>query len=553
MLQKLHHAKKLVARALKLGRGFERQRLGKKLKASREKGDEEGIAKVERDMEVLKGVDLASVAGGMLRKVVLKKGRKVGLEMGVFWPAKEEVERALWSGEEGPDKGKLEKRRERGKEKERVKGQEEGECEEVKRVRSNVIAMLCNMKPVREALAGAVKMVREVAASKWSEDKSEPGEEEGGEEEGRQENKRRMRKEGGMDEDEEEEESTSEAEYSEWDGIQEGMADTTTLAGGSTPEKEILKSSTGTGKKKNISLIDPSRGPDDEWSGGEDEFDEENENDADDDEGYEDDSDDVEGEGDEKEDKENEEELSESELISRFDQFIAPASGDEGSEESNPESDSDSPSSPPPHPSSKKNFTFKPNPNRSKNTHPISPSPSRSPSPTPPATTKHPQKPTTSTFLPTLMGMYISGSDSDSNSNSHKRDPAQKKERKNRMGQQARRALAEKKFGDKAKHVQKGLGRAGERRGDGKGGHGRDGAREGSGAGRDESGGFGGPGTGRGGTGRGGGGGGGGGAKVASDRKKDTEGPLHPSWEAARKLKEQKAKAEFQGKKIKFE
>ncbi|KAF3903974.1 hypothetical protein AA313_de0200412 [Arthrobotrys entomopaga] len=69
---------------------------------------------------------------------------------------------------------------------------------------------------------------------------------------------------------------------------------------------------------------------------------------------------------------------------------------------------------------------------------------------------------TSSSFLPTLMTGYISGSDSDATSASSTRGnkkkktgPPAKKARKNRMGQQARRALAEKKFGTSANHIKK--------------------------------------------------------------------------------------------------
>ncbi|KAK6354977.1 hypothetical protein TWF696_004104 [Orbilia brochopaga] len=78
--------------------------------------------------------------------------------------------------------------------------------------------------------------------------------------------------------------------------------------------------------------------------------------------------------------------------------------------------------------------------------------------PAAPATTQ-PIK--SSSFLPTLMTGYISGSDSDSDSSTgnkkkkSEKGPPEKKLRKNRMGQQARRALAEKKYGTSANHVKK--------------------------------------------------------------------------------------------------
>lgn len=142
---------------------------------------------------------------------------------------------------------------------------------------------------------------------------------------------------------------------------------------------------------------------------------------------------------------------------------------------------------------------------------------------------------TTSTFLPTLMSGYISGSDSDIDADYYKdkkgrkKGPAEPKERKNRMGQQARRALWEKKFGKNANHVKEEEAKQGrknieKRINQGKGGDGkkRDGAEK-------------------------------------KGKGTETEGPLHPSWEAARKAKEQQAKVQEavmgkpMGKKIVFD
>ncbi|KAK4150569.1 Bud-site selection protein [Chaetomidium leptoderma] len=76
---------------------------------------------------------------------------------------------------------------------------------------------------------------------------------------------------------------------------------------------------------------------------------------------------------------------------------------------------------------------------------------SRSPPAKKAATSKKatgPLRPTDSTFLPSLMGGYVSGSESASDVDVA---PA---ERKNRRGQRARQAIWEKKFGEKAKHLQ---------------------------------------------------------------------------------------------------
>lgn len=164
--------------------------------------------------------------------------------------------------------------------------------------------------------------------------------------------------------------------------------------------------------------------------------------------------------------------------------------------------------------------------------------------------------PNSTTFLPSLsLGGYWSGSDSASDKDSAAADI---QVRRNRMGQQARRALWEKKFGKNANHVKSqaldkdqgwdarrgalGVDERGKRgRGRGKGGSGRggDGARGGS---------------------RGGGrfarSTGANSDPVVARKAKPkpaAEGPLHPSWEAAKKAKEQKKAVPFQGKKVVFD
>ncbi|KKZ63345.1 hypothetical protein EMCG_02346 [[Emmonsia] crescens] len=160
-----------------------------------------------------------------------------------------------------------------------------------------------------------------------------------------------------------------------------------------------------------------------------------------------------------------------------------------------------------------------------------------------------PNKNLETTFLPSLtMGGYWSGSESaDEDAAAAAIQP-----RKNRMGQQARRKLWEKKFGSGANHIKNqpaekeksrdsgwDLRKGATSREEMKGKHGR--------------GGF--PGS------------------MSSRRPKDErvagapnpnferprippaseQKPLHPSWEAAKKAKEQKSKATFQGKKIVFD
>ncbi|KAI9369070.1 Bud-site selection protein [Aspergillus egyptiacus] len=151
---------------------------------------------------------------------------------------------------------------------------------------------------------------------------------------------------------------------------------------------------------------------------------------------------------------------------------------------------------------------------------------------------------TSTTFLPSLMmGGYWSGSESEPE------ELDEQPRRKNRMGQQARRALWEKKYGARANHVKEQKKKAGKNGrdsgwdprkgatgGDGDGGRRKFGtgsnAMAMSGKDRMQQQGKENP--------RGG--------KKAQDDK-----PLHPSWEAARKAKEQKATASFSGKKVVFD
>jgi hypothetical protein len=172
-----------------------------------------------------------------------------------------------------------------------------------------------------------------------------------------------------------------------------------------------------------------------------------------------------------------------------------------------------------------------------------SPSPSRSPSPesdSPPAKTT---KAGTSAFVPSLtMGGYWSGSESEAE------DFEDGPPKKNRRGQRARQAIAEKKFGKGAKHLQgqENAGKNDRNAGwDAKRGAtdrtGPRGARGGFRGGRFER-----PGHDRG---------------VRSDaaeppkkKHRDDQGSLHPSWEAAKKAKEaKKVTAAFEGKKISFD
>ncbi|KAL8904282.1 MAG: hypothetical protein Q9207_003378 [Kuettlingeria erythrocarpa] len=157
------------------------------------------------------------------------------------------------------------------------------------------------------------------------------------------------------------------------------------------------------------------------------------------------------------------------------------------------------------------------------------------------------------TFLPSLtMGGYWSGSELASDDEGG----LDRKERKNRRGQRERRLIAEKKYGQNAKHLKsQSMGstrdqgwdaRNGAQADDGRGKRGRgrggktislrtprsrnEGAGFSSGANSDPI-----------------------GPSRSAVKVKPADGPLHPSWQAAKAAKEQKKAATFQGKKVVFD
>lgn len=165
------------------------------------------------------------------------------------------------------------------------------------------------------------------------------------------------------------------------------------------------------------------------------------------------------------------------------------------------------------------------------------------------------------TFIPSLtMSGYISGSDTDaaSSSSSHQNI----KPRKNRRGQQERRQIWEKKYGKNANHLKKSQKQISQNRDQGwdarKGARADDvkASKRGNGRGGDTRKGFSNRSTSRGLTTSG----------ANSDpvqkrnmddkgqgKAKQADGPLHPSWEAAKKAKEAKKNVKFEGKKVTFD
>ncbi|KAJ5226137.1 hypothetical protein N7468_007362 [Penicillium chermesinum] len=184
------------------------------------------------------------------------------------------------------------------------------------------------------------------------------------------------------------------------------------------------------------------------------------------------------------------------------------------------------------------------NPRKPVTANDISDSVSRSPSPTfsdeqspPPKKAKGSKEPAQqTTFLPSLMmGGYWSGSESEATDDEQAAGPPK---RKNRMGQQARRALWEKKYGDKANHIQQEQKKQRKNRDSGwdlrRGGYRRLSRRTSWWTGRNRPDSQGGQ------------------REKPKVHHKDNTGPLHPSWEAKKKQKEQ-ATATFSGTKVTFD
>ena len=474
---KLYYATKVVTRALKAGRGFERQKLSRRLKAVKEGVNGTLLRRVEQELAILKEIDLEKVARETVRR---RLGKAV--KWSIFFP----VEETMPGGWEGEKSGV--------------------EKQEAERARNDVVAVLCNTKPVREAVNRVVEVVKSVALSKRA-----PGKEEGVDSGAAQV---RIKEKEAEDRGETEEE----AEWSEWSGIQGST--------GRSPQSLNSNrfSSTPTQLTKTcFSLIDPSRRVDEEWSG-EDEGDDGDFNE----DACEVDNGEASAEG----------KILEDELMSELEKFITPGTDSEVASDS--ETDNSHCSVP--------TTKLKPAIPVS-TTNPVSIISSSSSFSHPPApakkkiTSSTTTKTAKDTFLPSLMSRYISGSDSEGEvRHGYGYGPAQKKQRKNRMGQQARRALAQKIYKENAKHLKLGLGPArlpgvvtrGDYAGANSGGGGA-GVREwGDMNTRSRD------------------------ASVAQKpgRSKDNAnegGPLHPSWEAAKKAKQVTATVRFQGTKIKFE
>lgn len=160
-------------------------------------------------------------------------------------------------------------------------------------------------------------------------------------------------------------------------------------------------------------------------------------------------------------------------------------------------------------------------------------------------------RPTDSTFLPSLMGGYVSGSESASDV-----DVAPPTKRR---GQRARRAIWEQKYGRNAKHIKDAASGKGRGRGRDDGWDMKRGAVDAGDSRTPWKKGVRNPFSSASGDGGAGGGGGGGAGRSQETRrpppptKRDDEGPLHPSWEARKKAKESLKATSFAGSKVVFD
>lgn len=128
---KTEQGKVLLHRALKIARGFERQKLGRRQKAAKENPQE--LLRLKEEVIVLKQLDLATIAENYLFKQLVRTKRI----------------------REGPDFVSL-----HGKDAEsRVKGPKAG-------AEANVVGRLMNSNPVKEAMPGLMCLPLEEFPSK---------------------------------------------------------------------------------------------------------------------------------------------------------------------------------------------------------------------------------------------------------------------------------------------------------------------------------------------------------------------------------------------------
>ncbi|KAK6351260.1 hypothetical protein TWF718_004427 [Orbilia javanica] len=425
--QKIHHSRVLLKRALKTAKGFEQQKLGKRIKAARkgkgkggktqpttQKGGQEKsgnndnnnneVERLEKEIEALKHVDLMDLATRHLNKLLLKNRALSGSK---YFPpeiAREVEELAKVPVPTGPV--------------------------------ANVCARMLNANPVKESVKEIVaNLARLLGVEGGAEDgKSTVKETETLEEKKKvKESKAAVHGADQKPENDEEDSGEEDSERSPKDDSEDAVIHPSMLK--NLAAKYLRNGGAVSSGESEDEDEDDERIAWSSEDGGEDD-DEEDISDSEDDrprgrsmsitpipedqlrkiEALEEEALDI----DLSDDNEEEEEEEEEEVVS------------------------DSETSPPPSKKSEKSKAKKQT------------APALAPTPTEPIKS--------SSFFPTLMTGYISGSDSDGASDasaqnkskkSKKKGPPEKKIRKNRMGQQARRALAEKMYGTGANHIKK--------------------------------------------------------------------------------------------------
>lgn len=461
-------AKKQLHRALKLAKGFERQKLGKRLKNATSSGDTEQVQRINTEIKVLKELDLTRVAESHLYKTLKKVKSFVGSGL---------LPQQVVSSD-----GRVEK---------------EGMTEEEITALRNVTSGMYNIKGVKDVMKVTMQGMYLSLGIPMPEERN---------------GKKQV------------------------SNSKEGSKNSGPLA-----RSEISNNTNGESESgKEVELDEQNELS---WEG----FDEEEDEDAD--------SDEEVGSGSESDGDENEvgDDLDEEELA-KWDALLGGSSDEESFDEeeyktSHPDlrprqSLSLSPSPSPPQSGSEGSDSSDAESSASSSRE-AKPSKTSKPSRAQPA----PKPIGSSTFLPTLMGGYWSGSESASDI--EEEQPV----RKNRKGQRARRAIWEKKYGGKANHIVKDGGKTKDDGWDPKRGakDGKDDWRDRKRAKFAER---------AGGRGRNAASATGENAIAVTPRnrdagksaaKRDDVGVLHPSWQAAKKAKEMKKNVSFQGKKVVFD
>ncbi|KAI1086982.1 Bud-site selection protein [Rostrohypoxylon terebratum] len=492
--EKLTQWHKELARGMKTAKGFERQRLSKRIREAQAQGAPDKVARLEREVAVLKSLDLQQAAHAHLCSSLLKiKGvaESPRLPSDLVRPVQK------------PD----------------------GLSEEEKTALHNVTSALCNRKQIRdvieEAIMGTCMALRVLMPDKMKKAGKD----------------KKNKKDGREDKEDQADERDDGAravgrEKEEEDGEESGHEE--------EPEPVLLK------RKRKTTTEEEEQEP-------------------------------SEDEEDEPEDEEPFEGFSDSDAEerawSRYDAFVAGSSDEEDSDEEGESGDeiaADSRSrsvrkvttADDISVSSAGDSSEDEGEDEDENPDFSGSETSASASPPPSKKTKTARSDPISTggsaFLPSLMGGYISGSESEAS------DIDVAPPRKNRRGQRARQAIWEKKYKEKAKHLQKqqnegrdkgwDMRRGATEDGDGSNKPWKKGIRNpfenknvhperlrqmqgggGKGNRREER-------------------------RPVEERpkpkappKRDDTGPLHPSWAAAKKAKEGAQKVEFQGRKVVFD